>query len=285
MIKCSKIYKLFFLIFLVPLYIQAQNNKAYYETGELKDFWYAKTKETTIRTSYYKNGKIKSIGPTYNGMKNGNWKFYHENGLIEKKVAIKENRRDGYLEYFNKEAKLVSSGNFINNAKNGKWKHREIDGSFQIISYKRGLKDGEFSWFYPNGTNKELGFYSNDQKQGKWRFFSEEGNLETSGKFSYDKKIGLWKYFHKNGQVASMGKLEENELNHGEWKHFHENGQLFKVVTHDNGKLLNVEEYFAKDGKPLEVGSFIDGNGTLHFYTEEGTFSHSKVYENGLAME
>jgi len=125
---------------------------------------------------------------------------------------------------------------------------------FLDLSYYKGKR--ESTVFYKNGNLKELGKYKNGSATGKWKFYHENGNLSGVGKY-------------KNGDHT------------GEWKFYYDNGQLKNIYLRDNGKLMEFISCFNRNGKPLDKGTLLNGNGTVRFYDNSGKFLETKTFLNG----
>ena len=55
-----------------------------------------------------------------NGLKQGEWEGYYDNGELESKGNYKDGKRDGYWEDYWDNGQLESKGNFVDNKKDGK---------------------------------------------------------------------------------------------------------------------------------------------------------------------
>ena len=57
------------------------------------------------------------------------------------------------------------------------------------VGIKNGLKHGNFTEYYENGSVKTKGKYKEDKMQGTWSYFSDKGELITKRKFEEGKEI------------------------------------------------------------------------------------------------
>ena len=63
---------------------------------------------------------------------------------------------------------------------------------------------------------------------------------------------------------------------------FHKNGNLKQEETYHYGKLKNISSYFLPDGIEIGNKTFIDGEGIIYDYYEDGVIFSSTKYEQGL---
>src|SRR5690606_1822644 len=65
----------------------------------------------------------------------------------------------------------------------------------------------------------------------------------------------------------------------GLWKWLHKNGKLYNERIYNDGKLIEIKSCFDKNGKILDCGKIINGNGKMLFHDIENVFSR-KDYMN-----
>jgi hypothetical protein len=67
---------------------------------------------------------------------------------------------------------------------------------------KKGVRSGEWIFYYYNGKVFSQGSYLNGLKTGNWTFFFGNGNKKSEGDFFEDEKVGLWKEWDRQGYVT-----------------------------------------------------------------------------------
>jgi len=108
------------------------------------------------------NGKLKSLGFYKNGLKNGKWIEYYDNGT-------KSNEK-----FYNNEG--IATGKWTYWYKNGeKW---------SAASYKQGELDGQWTYWYKNGKKWHQLSYSEGEVLGKWTFWLESGKVNDRGTYA-----------------------------------------------------------------------------------------------------
>ena len=96
--------------------------------------------------------------------------YYLEDG--DKKIKTSEEKfyDNGTMEY---------SGSFDSDGKRqGEWKYYYQDGTlWSLGNYEHGLKTGAKLVYWPDGQVRYEGFFANDQKSGHWKFYNLDGSL------------------------------------------------------------------------------------------------------------
>lgn len=62
--------------------------------------------------------------------------------------------------------------------KDGLWILSHPDSSIEIITYKRGSREGKTILYYSNGQFAVTGKYKKDKYSGTWKFYNKDGKLE-----------------------------------------------------------------------------------------------------------
>lgn len=97
------------------------------------------------------------------GVKEGKFTLYYENGMIEMTGNIKQNLNDGLWKYFSSDGRLQQTGR-----------------------YKSDKPDGLWEWFYGNGKTFEEGAFLNGQRNGEWKTYDTSGTLRIKRVFEND---------------------------------------------------------------------------------------------------
>ena len=155
--------------------------------------------------------KVKPVGNYKNGKKNGEWKFFYENGNLRYVFNYKDDEFHGECKWFYENGNLKEIGNYI-------------DGKAQ----------GEGKFFYESGNLQMIVNFKDDKTQGEGKLFYENGNLEKVINYKDDKFQGEVKEFHKNGKLKMVANFKDGKP-HGEAKEFYENGNLKSVRNFKDG--------------------------------------------------
>ncbi len=294
--------------------INRTDNKGF-KQGEWKDF-YPNGIVRTERT--YKDDKLHGYYKEYDQKGVLTLTMLYENGAIVKSKVEDEPDIEITNKYDDK-GKLIYSGPFRNKIPVGV--HREFtpDGKVKnaFIYNDNGLKvsegivdaagnsNGKWKDFYPDGTVKAEGQYSDNRRTGVWKFYNESGKLEQTGSFSNGRPDGLWTWYYEDGtilreeeyvmgqrdgsfteytqtgEVITKGQYAEGEKN-GDWTY--KSGSNIENGKYIVGLRDGIWKSFYQDGKLRFKGNYIQGNpdGVQTFYYESGLPKEEQYYRMGI---
>ena len=130
----------------------------------------------SIRT-YHENSKLKSIGVFKDGKDEGLWKFYNQDGFLEKSINYKNGLFNGLWTNYRR-----NKNNVI-----------EIDESIYI----NGRREGVWKYYVDNTLITE-GYLKNKMRQRIWKYYHNNGQLKKETKWKDDKEI-YSRYWDENG--------------------------------------------------------------------------------------
>ncbi|MBK7289596.1 MAG: TonB family protein [Chitinophagaceae bacterium] len=136
------------------------------------------------------------------------------------------------------------------------------------------INDGQFHYFYSNGTVSSTGIFKEGKKEGLWYSFYSNGNIKDSSVYLNGERTGTSLSWHPNGFMkdsiiinndetgvsvswfdngnpSSAGFLRQRTKPHGIWKYFHINGNLSSKEVYENGKLTS-KTYYDESGVELK---------------------------------
>ncbi|MGG5208186.1 toxin-antitoxin system YwqK family antitoxin [Chryseobacterium sp. MIQD13] len=147
------------------------------------------------------------------------------------------------------------------------------------------LKNGKRN-FYKNGRLNSTGKYSRGEKTGKWKYFYPNGKIHQRGQYIKDKQNGIWNYYFDSGEFMGKGELKDDKQT-GLWKWYYKNGNLYTERFYDKGKLIRINSCFDKNGKLLDCGKIINGNGMMIFHDIENESDTIQTfnYRNGIIVQ
>ena len=77
------------------------------------------------------------------------------------------------------------------------------------------------TYFYQDGSIKQIGFFANEKLHGEWISYDDNGNKTTIAQYEHGKKTGTWlvltngvvkKVTYKANKVIDVKDLEETDL-------------------------------------------------------------------------
>jgi antitoxin component YwqK of YwqJK toxin-antitoxin module len=108
-------------------------------------------------------------------------KEYFSNGKIKTETAAKGNLRHGLTKNYDRDGHLLSQVTYVNNTREG------IATNFYPLSgkvnstlvYKKGIKDGDETWYYESGQPYRVTPYIKGFANGIQKFYYEDGKLKA----------------------------------------------------------------------------------------------------------
>jgi antitoxin component YwqK of YwqJK toxin-antitoxin module len=275
---------------------------------------------TIIGTIEYVDGypiKREYINRTdQNGMKQGHWNFFWENGNLKLDGYYQNDKKSGYFKHYDKTGNFLQIEKWendilIEDAPQTKQLDRKVDyhsnGKIRTAAYfYKGVPDGirrEYSpdgevvnsYMFRNGVLVGEGIVDdNGQKQGEWKEFYETGKLRADGKYINSKPTGKWRYYFENGKVEITGSYTKKGQKDGEWIWYYVNGNILSIENYSDGLLDGETFTLTVEGDTLEHGLYVDGeeDGKWMYVNDsvliEGTYNMGKkegawktYYSNG----
>ena len=106
---------------------------------------------------FYENGTEKLNGRYRNGIKNGKWTWWNEDGGTN------------------------STGSYKNGLQNGIWKYYYSNGKINFEGkFEQGLETGKHMHYYESGQMEKIGLYKFGNKEGDWIFYTADGILKRT---------------------------------------------------------------------------------------------------------
>ena len=251
------------------------------------------------------NGKLKEEGNYLNGLKEGTFKVYNKQGEFWKYEfyelgVLKENAEETEFvkieKFYDSKGRVIERGGTKNGMKHGIF--QTLDSTGNIIFSRLYLNDskqaegkydslnreiGEWKYFYPSGSVRTVGSFSNGKKVGDWKFYYENGKVEQTGKFDNNLIIGKWLWYYPSGVVLREEYYRKGKLD----GHYTENDSLGNVVLEgDYADGLKQGKWFRFINDHKEEGEYIDDerNGLWVFTHSNGNKMFEGKFELGVPV-
>ncbi len=222
-----------------------------------------------------KTGQIIASGPCKEGLRDGNWYFFHD--------------REG-----DPKTRVLAKGAYENGKKTGVWfTYYEDKGKCnklvakEAFTYVDDIKEGPAATFYPDvcDINKGIQFsgdYKNGKREGAWGQYDKEGtddeHLEKVINYVNDKVTGKHYDYTNNGkEIVFEYTLEEGEL---ELPKIGPDGKIWykkfdgyrEVYTTERGVPQTIEKRHYAPIRPLQTGLKKDDN--FFYLSDSVVFYH-----------
>ena len=125
---------------------------AYSQKQEFSDLW--------------PNGKKRSEGVYVRGFEEGEWKFYHESGVIKEISNYRRGKMDGRVRQYNFNGQLIAEGYFSAGLQDSSYNEYSETGSLLVKGkYRKGEKIGEWLALHANGDTAVVEFFSEGKRK------------------------------------------------------------------------------------------------------------------------
>lgn len=305
-------YKSFYLSGQLESHGQFENNDAagqwdfYYESGALKMRGMIDPSRPEDHWQYFfeqgpGEGMLRMEGPVIGQKRNGEWKFYFQNGQLKETGIYRDNLREGLWKAYYEDGQLQSETNYADNTgkmteyypggeksglglatgamKTGHWTYFYKTGKTKAEGmYDQGKKTGAWTYYHPEGAVSATGEYSGGEATGPWSYFYDSGKLQSTGDFTAGKKEGLWKLYYPDGKLLGEGDFTRGD---GPYKEFYPEGEVRILGQMKDGKSHGHWKYFFEDGTLEGECDFEYGQGTYSGYYKDGSLQTRGTIADG----
>jgi uncharacterized protein len=215
---------------------------------------------------YYDTGNLKTEAYYVDDKRNGYYREYDESGnlisavrYVDGEIVIKKRQQEAETQ--NEETvKIEVKSTYY------------PDGQIKSTgAYKDTIPVGLHKEFTQEGdiagarVFDELGHVvgvgavdENDNRQGKWIHYYPDGSIKSQGNYTNGQRQGLWTFYYRNGQVEQTGRYRNGRYE-GTWKWYYENGALLRVEEFERGLANGEMIEYARDSSEIARGEFIAG--------------------------
>jgi antitoxin component YwqK of YwqJK toxin-antitoxin module len=161
----------------------------------------------------YPNGKVFVEGQFRRGRQHGEWKYYYDNGQLNRVATYKDGKPDGPREVFRADGTLWAKRGFKDGRRDGEWITYDNTGQKPIAEehYDNGKPDGVWKYWYPNGQLRQQISLKQGKKHGPSMEWDENGGKRFEATFDEDKLHGTATRWFRDGrkivQTYDQGKL------------------------------------------------------------------------------
>lgn len=217
---------------------------------------------TIISLVEYKRGFVvnrERINRTdQNGLKQGKWKFFHENGRVRLEGNYRNDKENGYFKEYDENGNLITVSKYVNG---------------ELLEDVPELVELEVRTdYYPSGKVKSIASYKDDMPEGIRRDYNEDGSIKMA-------------YIFSKGVITGEGILNEKGIKNGLWKEYYDGRRLKSEGRYEDGKRVGEWKFYFPDGKIEQTGTYNKlGNfdGTWRWYYLSGNILREEYFLNGV---
>jgi antitoxin component YwqK of YwqJK toxin-antitoxin module len=188
----------------------------------------------------YPDGNIQYHGTFVDGRPSGKLVRYFPNGNIMAVMDFHPGGLKADSELYYEEGGLAATGTYVNEQKDSVWKYYSYYEKHltSIETWNKGIRDGLFAVYYPNGQIAESFLYENGSRTGPWRQYYENGKIKVEAEFKDDQRHGEFIYYSPDGRPEISGQYLSNQM-HGEWLFYDKAGKPVSQLTYNHGRPEN----------------------------------------------
>jgi len=238
-----------------------------------------------------------------NGLKQGKWKYFYENGIVRLEGTYKDDKKNGYFKEYDKDGNMLSVSKFVDDIIQedvAELVELEVRTDYYpngriktIASYKDDVPEGVRREYDESGKIKKAYIFKegiitgegimNDKgiKEGAWKEYFPDGKLRAEGLYDDGNRTGEWKFFHRNGSVEQIGHYNRDGRPDGLWQWFFASGEIRIEENYFDGYFDGYMVEYDDDGKILTEGEYIEGYEEGFWYYELGESREEGYYSGG----
>ncbi len=231
-----------------------------------------------LRTVFYESGAKHYEGEVVNGVEQGAWTFWWENGQVQQKGFFRDGKLDSLWEYFNEDGQRYRSGSFKSNLQDGAWQDYHPNGKVAASgNYYLGRQHGSWIYYYEDGTVSQRGHYELDIMDSAWEVYNTNGSLASKGSYRLGVPIGPWTYRYEDGKPSldalfddkgnmriqnswQPGGKQEIKNGTGIYTAFNEVGGILETGPVANQEKVGTWKKFFAGGRLAEVAEYQNGS-------------------------
>ena len=294
------------------IYEEGKRNEEWYRIDEIGDTYYQYWDMDSLISEYadlhYPNGQLIEKISYKKGLKDGKFTGYYESGEVKYKKRYTEDDPDGKWEYYTAAGEKNAEEIYVDGKRNEEWykkgENRDIYYQYwdmdsliseyadlhysngqliEKISYKKGLKDGKFTGYYPSGKVEYVKRYEENKPMGKWKFVREDGTTKKIEVYETGKRNDEWITYEKNGDVYYQFWDMDSLVSEYADLHY-PNGQLIEKISYKKGLKDGKFTGYYENGQKKHIRTYKDDKleGKFADYTESGQILRKQGYVNDL---
>lgn len=248
-----------------------------------------------LRTDYYKDGSIKTIGSYKDGKAEGVRREYAKDGkitdgfIMHKGIIVghgiidNSGKKQGLWKHYYDNGRLRSEGKYVNDKPIGLWKYYYENGVLEQTGHydKSGLYTDIWKWYYKDGSPRVIEQYFEGEREGDYVEYSDNGDIMMQGEYVNGNKEGDWKT-DVNGFIEEGTYLEN--VKDGEWKYYYAKDTLYFTGRFIDGNPDGEHIWYYRNGTIKTIGNYIMGlkDGIWKYFDPNGKLILKIRYKDGI---
>jgi uncharacterized protein len=168
----------------------------FYDTGKTRTISQIAADGITTKTiNFHPNGMKMAEGTYISKIKEGEWAYYDELGVLISKETYVAGKKNGPASTYYNDGKLLEEKHFESGVEVGPWKQYFPDGEVKTSAiYIGGKIEGPATYYFTGGKVMASGKYVHGLKNGVWIFMSEEGKKQKEDTYKMGQLMSTINY-------------------------------------------------------------------------------------------
>ncbi len=246
---------------------------------------------SSVNESYRKSSMYRflyntnmSIGSHLNGLREGEWKEFTNDGHVTVHCWYKNGKKHGKSKGYVGNSSLLAVGIYHDGKREGQWRwFNETGTEVQSMWYKNGYAQGPWKAPNPDVNSESTGIYENGVKQGAWVEYNTGEYYLFKGSYKNGKLDGECIWYHSPTQIGAKGIYSDGILINT-WEKFYPSGAIEEIGTVLKKGEVDWKIFF--EGGTLKAkGRTVNGfkDGFWKEFHENGQIQSEGIYKNGTA--
>jgi len=213
---------------------------------------------------WFTDGSPNIEGEFVDGEKNGTWTWWYPNGQKFADTSYENGNLVGRESHWSPEGEVRTTGEYRDGQP---WAGTFVDflGAEQIVTFQRSFQEGQaqgdWTWWYDDGSLNTQGSFAGGEKDGKWLWWYANGKKFAETDYAAGVSQGVLSYWSEEGELLAEGTYDEegtevngtfvdfssdliltaqrsyvDGLKEGDWIEWYENGQQASASHYKNGQ-------------------------------------------------
>lgn len=184
------------------------------------------------------NGKPLYKGQFKDDKPVGEWKRYHDNGVVKAQISYPENSDTAAVILYNNIGNKVAEGYYVGKEKAGHWNYFDKGKKVSEENYVDGTKNGLARTYYPTGELYVETDYVDGVENGIYRAFFKSGEVYFECQMKDGKRDGYCQIYHSNGEMETEAFYKAG-VREDIWNYYDEDGKLSYALIYKKGLIQN----------------------------------------------
>lgn len=185
---------------------------------------------------FWPNGNLKSEIQYKGEQKEGDARYYYEDGTLQMSCTYHKNKLSGLMTRYYTNGFKQEEQYYLNDLPDGPGKTWDRLGLLaSTVNYSAGKLHGIYREWHPNQVLKTDGVYVNGLFDGQWLYYNDLGFVIGEGVFTDG--TGTLKNHYDNGKIKQVTRYKLN-LKEGEEIVYNEDGSVFQIIEYKSGMII-----------------------------------------------